>query len=166
MRELFINELADCYNSEMQLIRALPKMSEAATDSSLVAAFTDHIEETREQILRLEEIFRLLGEKPRSEKCEATEGLVKEAEEFIHNINKGSLLDAALITAAQKAEHYEIASYGSLHAFAVLLGENQIANILEATLNEEKATDSKLSSLAENFVNKKALVESAEKFAA
>lgn len=158
VRELFLNELADSYNSEKQLTDALPAMAEAASDPALSQAFTSHLSETETHVARLAEIFEILGEDIRKEKCEATQGLVKEAEEFIKHIEKGSVLDAALIAAAQKVEHYEIASYGTLSEMAKLLGYTEVAEILEKTLSEEKGADKKLNTLALTSINDKALV--------
>jgi ferritin-like metal-binding protein YciE len=149
LRETLIAELADVYDAEKQILKALPKMAEAAEHEELKTAFETHLSETEEQIHRLEQVFEILGEPAKGKKCKAMQGLIKEAEEKI----KEEEGDAALICAAQKVEHYEIASYGSLHSWAELLGEDDAAELLEETLEEERATDEKLTETAESAIN-------------
>jgi len=149
LRETFLNELADLYDAEKQLLKALPKMAKAASEEDLKEAFESHLEETQGHIERLEQVFDIFEQPAKGKKCKAMQGLVEEADELIKE-NEG---DAALICAAQKVEHYEIASYGSLVAWARVLGEEQAAELLEETLDEEKAADEKLTSIAETAVN-------------
>ena len=149
LRETFLDELADLYDAEKQLLKALPKMAKAAEHDELRDAFETHLEETREHVNRLEQVFRAFGEKAKGKKCKAMQGLVEEGEDVIDE----ELGDAALICAAQKVEHYEIASYGSLQSWAELLEENEAAELLQETLDEEKATDDKLTQTAENAIN-------------
>jgi ferritin-like metal-binding protein YciE len=149
LRETFVDELRDLFDAEKQLLKALPKLANAAENEELKAAFEQHVEETEGQIERLNEVFQLFDEEPKGKKCKAMEGLVAEGSDVIEE----EAGDAALIAAAQKAEHYEIASYGSLAAWAKLLGEDQAMELLEQTLEEEKATDEKLTELAETAVN-------------
>ncbi len=156
LQELLVEELKDTYDSETQIVKALPKMAKAATSPQLKAAFEKHLAETQNQVKRLEKIFAQLGEKPTGNTCEATEGLVKEAEELLSEGATPEVLDAGLIASAQKTEHYEIASYGTLRTWATELGHNDIAALLEETLNEEKLTDENLTALAESRINTKA----------
>lgn len=149
LRETFIDELRDLYDAEKQLLAALPKMMKAAESEELKAAFDEHAGQTEEHVSRLEQVFAAFEEKPRGKKCKAMQGLIEEAKELI----KEEEGDAALICAAQKNEHYEIASYGSLAAWARLLGEDEAVELLEETLNEEKETDEKLTEIAESTVN-------------
>lgn len=149
LRETLLEELADVYDAEKQITKALPKMVKAAEHEELKEAFETHLEETERQIERLEEVFQTLGEKPKSKKCKAMQGILAEGEEMIKN-DEG---DAALIAAAQKVEHYEIASYGSMVSWARLLEEEEAADLLEETLDEEKATDEKLTETAESAIN-------------
>lgn len=159
--QLFNNELYDIYNAEKQLTKALPKMAKAASDTKLSAGFEKHLRETEGQVERLERIFEILNIKPEKEKCDAMQGLITEGEEFIKKIKEGPVLDAALITAAQKVAHYEIASYGCLCALAKHLGRTDIADILNETLDEEKATDKILNDLAESKINDEAIRQAA-----
>jgi ferritin-like metal-binding protein YciE len=161
VQDLLIHELRDIYHAEKQLIRALPRLARAATDPELKAGIEQHLEETRGQVERLEQIFEELDIATRGKPCEAMQGLVEEAREVIDEIKNPEVLDAALIVAAQKVEHYEISSYGSLHALAQSMGQDRIAQLLEETLNEEKATDQKLNKLAIGNINKKALKKAA-----
>ncbi len=156
MRDLYVNLLQDTYNSEKQLLKALPKMAKASMSQQLKSAFESHEEETLGQVERLEEIFALLDMKAGGEPCEATEGLVQEAEDFIAAKMDAKILDAALIASAQKAEHYEIASYGTLCEFARVLGLDDHVSLLEKTLAEEKSANDKLTALAESGVNRTA----------
>lgn len=148
--DLFIHDLSDVYSAEKQITRALPKMARAATDESLKAAFEAHLEETRGQIERLDQIVEKTEElRIRRMKCHALEGLVEEAQEIIDSVEAGPVRDAGLIGAAQKVEHYEIATYGTLAAMAKRLGFDEAAKLLAETLKEEKATDEKLNVIAE-----------------
>lgn len=154
LKELFIEELKDIYWAEKHLIKALPKMKKAATSEELAAAFEDHLAVTEKQAERLEQVFELLNLTPRAKKCEAMEGLVKEAQNIIEELPKGSgVIDAGLIIAGQKVEHYEIAAYGSLVQLAKTMGENEIAGLLQQTLDEEKETDQLLTELAVSGIN-------------
>lgn len=154
------DELKDIYWAEKHLVKTLPKMKKAATNEELQDAFEEHLEQTREHVTRLEEIFELLGEKPQAKKCDAMEGLTKEGEGIIEDTEKGTnTRDVGLILAAQKVEHYEIATYGSLAQLARTLGLHEIATILTTTLDEEKETDLNLSELAEGKVNEMSLEE-------
>lgn len=157
MRDLFIDELRDVYNAEKQLTKALPKMARAAHSDALKAAFKQHLEETQGQIERLEQVFEKLDTRARGKLCHAMEGLVEEAKDIMEEGLEPDVLDAALIAAAQKVEHYEIASYGTLQAYAEALGEKEVAKLLEETLKEEKATDVLLNKLACGDINKKAV---------
>lgn len=148
--DLFIHDLSDVYSAEKQITRALPKMARASTDESLKAAFEAHLEETRGQIERLDQIVEKTEElRIRRMKCHALEGLVEEAQEIIDSVEAGPVRDAGLIGAAQKVEHYEIATYGTLTAMAKRLGFDEAAKLLAETLQEEKATDEKLNVIAE-----------------
>lgn len=149
LHELFIEQLRDLYDAENQLIKALPKMAEAANSDELRQGFEDHLEQTKEHARRLEMVFEGLGEKAKAKKCKAMEGLVKEGSEAIDEDMDPDVKDAALIAAAQRVEHYEIAGYGTARTFANLMGHEEAVSLLEQTLNEEKETDAKLSELAE-----------------
>lgn len=149
LKELFIHDLSDVYSAERQITKALPKMARAATDPKLVDAFKTHLEETQGQIERLDQVVESSDEiRLKHMKCHAMEGLVEEAQELIDSVEKGEVLDAGLIGAAQKVEHYEIATYGTLAALAKKLGYSQAAKLLEETLQEEKDTDKKLTVIA------------------
>jgi ferritin-like metal-binding protein YciE len=149
LRETFLEELAEIYDAEKQLLKALPKMAQAAEHEELKRALEEHLEQTEGQVERLEQLFEVIGEEPKGKSCKAMEGMVKEGEELIRD-RKG---DAALICAAQKVEHYEIASYGSLQSWARLLGEDEAADLLEETLDEERDTDEQLTEVAESAIN-------------
>jgi ferritin-like metal-binding protein YciE len=149
LRETFLEELQDVYDAEQQLVKALPKMAKAAENDELREGFEEHLQQTEEHVSRLEQVFEQFGEKAKAKKCKAMQGLVKEGEELISD----EAGDAALICAAQKVEHYEIASYGSLKSWASLLGEEEAAELLGQTLDEEKETDEKLTQMAESVVN-------------
>jgi ferritin-like metal-binding protein YciE len=149
LKETLLNELADVYDAEKQLLKALPKMAKAASDEDLKDAFESHLEETEEHVQRLEKVFEMFGQSAKGKKCKAMQGLIEEGEELIRD-KQG---DAALICAAQKVEHYEIASYGSLCAWAKAIGEEDAADLLEETLDEEKAADEKLTGIAESSAN-------------
>ena len=148
LEEVFVHELKDILDAERQLVKALPKMAKAATNEDLKAAFEEHKSVTEEHVGRLETIFESFDKAARGKKCVGMEGLVEEGSELINEEKPGAPLDAALICAAQKVEHYEMASYGSLVAYARLLGMDDAVELLERTLNEEKDTDAKLSSIA------------------
>jgi len=152
LKELYIDELRDIYNAENQLVKALPKLAKASTSEELRAGFEAHLEQTKGHVQRLDRIFKELGEKPTGKKCKGMEGLVEEGAEMI---KEGELedeaLDAGLISAAQRVEHYEIAAYGCVRTYANLLGEDDAAALLEETLKEEKETDQKLTKLAEKI---------------
>ena len=154
LRELFIEELRDIYWAEKHLTKALPKMKKSATSEELATAFEDHLAVTEKQIERVEKVFELLDMTPRAKKCEAMEGLVKEAQNIMEELPKGSsVIDAGLIIAGQKVEHYEIAAYGSLVQLAKTMGENEVANLLQLTLDEEKQADQLLTELAVSGIN-------------
>lgn len=160
--DLFEHELKDLYSAEKQLTKALPKMAKATTNDELRQAFEMHLEETEAQIQRLEKIFEQLEiSYGRVEKCKAMEGLIEEGKKVMEEGLEPSVLDAALICAAQRVEHYEIAAYGCARTFARQLGHDDIADLLQATLDEEGATDKKLTKLAEGVVNKEAEMSSA-----
>lgn len=159
--EYFIEELKDIYWAEKHLVKALPKFKKAASSEELASAFEDHLAVTEEQVERVERVFELIGEKPRGKKCEAMAGLVEEGEEIISETEAGSSTrDVALIIAAQKIEHYEIAAYGGLATLAKTLGNEEVGNILGEILEEEKETDELLTQLAENSINLSAAAES------
>lgn len=151
LRQLYVNELKDLYNAETQLVKALPKMAKASSNAGLRQGFEEHLRQTSEHVARLEQIFAMLGEKATGKKCLGMEGLVKEGAETMSEDYGDALMDAAIIGAAQRVEHYEIAGYGTVRAFAELLGENEHVSLLEQTLEEEKQTDEKLTQLAEQI---------------
>jgi ferritin-like metal-binding protein YciE len=154
LRELFVEELKDIYWAEKHLTKALPKMKKAATSEELAGAFEEHLAVTEKQIERVEQVFEMLDMTPRAKKCEAMDGLVKEAQNIIEEMPKGSaVIDAGLIIAGQKVEHYEIAAYGSLVQLAKTMGENEIADLLQQTLDEEKQADQLLTELAVSGIN-------------
>ena len=148
LQELFVDELKDMYDAEKQLTKALPKMAKAADSQELRAAFEEHLEMTRMQVNRLEEVFKSLGMAARGKTCEGMKGLIEEGQEMMEEIEQGPTLDAALISAAQKVEHYEIASYGTLATFAEILGHQDANDLLGQTLEEEKEADEKLTEIA------------------
>jgi len=153
LKDLYVDELKDLYNAENQLVKALPKMAKKASAPELKRAFQDHLEQTKGHVARLEKIFKGLDEKPTGKTCKAMKGLVEEGKEIIDEDGDGSVLDAALIGAAQRVEHYEMAGYGVVRTFASLLGENSAAAVLQKTLDEEGAADKKLTALAESIIN-------------
>jgi ferritin-like metal-binding protein YciE len=153
LKDLYVDELKDLYNAENQLLKALPKMAKKASAPELKRAFQDHLMQTEGHVNRLEKIFKALGEKPTGKTCKAMKGLVEEGKEIIEEDGDESVLDAALIGAAQRVEHYEIAGYGVVRTFASLLGENSAVDLLQRTLNEEGETDKKLTALAESIIN-------------
>jgi ferritin-like metal-binding protein YciE len=148
LKELYVDELKDIYSGETQLVKALPKLAKAASNEDLKAGFEEHLEQTKGHVERLEQIFEQLGESPKGKKCVGMEGLVKEGAEAIDEDYEDDVKDAALIGAAQRVEHYEIAAYGTVRTLAQLLGESEHVSLLEETLEEEKATDEKLTEIA------------------
>jgi ferritin-like metal-binding protein YciE len=163
LQDLYIEELRDLYNAENQIVKALPKMAKVATNEELRAAFQEHLQVTEQQIERLEQIFESLGKSPKGKKCMGMEGLLAEGKEHMAEVKKGDTLDAALIGAAQKVEHYEIAGYGTARSFAETLGRTEDAQILQETLDEEAETDEKLTTIAEAVgVNLQAADEESE----
>ncbi|WP_322974946.1 ferritin-like domain-containing protein [Pedobacter sp. GR22-10] len=158
--EFFVDELKDIYWAEKHLVKALPKMKKAATSEELIAAFEKHTEETQQHIQTLEQVFELLGEKAVAKKCDAMAGLLEEAEGIISDTDQGTMVrDAGLILAAQKVEHYEIATYGTLKVFAENMGHQDVADLLDQTLENEKATDVALTEIAVNSINAEAAAE-------
>ena len=152
LRDLFINELKDIYWAEKELTKAIPKMITNATSDELTEALKVHLEETKTHVTRLEDVFSAIGVKAIAKKCEAMAGLTEEAEDIMKSTEAGVVRDAGIISASQKVEHYEIASYGTLASFARILGEDEAVSLLEETLNEEKAADEKLSEIS-NSIN-------------
>jgi ferritin-like metal-binding protein YciE len=159
LQKLYTNELRDLYNAEHQLLKALPKMAKAASSEELKDAFKKHLEQTKGHVERLEQIFEELGENPKGKTCRAMKGLIEEGSEILQQDGEESVLDAGIIVAAQKVEHYEIAGYGSARTFAHLLGQNKAAELLQTTLDEEAETNEVLNRLAESIVNPEALME-------
>lgn len=159
LMKLFEDELKDIYWAEKALTKAIPKMIKNATSEELIDALTSHLAETENQVLRLEEVFASIDKKATAIKCEAMDGLIREAGEIMESCESGSMRDAGIISAAQKVEHYEIATYGTLRQFAETLGLNEAVSLLEATLNEEKAADEKLSAVATEAINIEAAQE-------
>lgn len=160
LKELFTDELKDIYWAEQHLVKALPKMIKGATSEELKQTITDHLEQTQNHVTRLEKAFESIGEKAKAVKCEAMEGLLKEADELLKETDKGTeVRDVAIISAAQKVEHYEIASYGTLRTLAGTLGFTEAQSLFEQTLEEEKTADSLLTQVAENSVNEAAAAE-------
>lgn len=158
--KFFIDELKDIYWAEKHLAKALPKMKKASTSPELATAFDKHTQETVEHISRLEQVFELLGKKASGKKCDAMVGLVSEAEGVLSDTESGSMVrDAGLILSAQKVEHYEIATYGTLKTFAANMGHNDVVKLLNETLENEKATDIALTKIAEGYINKEASEE-------
>jgi ferritin-like metal-binding protein YciE len=151
LKELYVDELKDLYSAENQLVKALPKLAKAASSDELRQGFEEHLEQTKEHVARLEQIFEALDESPKGKKCMGMEGLVKEGAEVMDEDFEDAVMDSALIGAAQRVEHYEIAAYGTVLEFANLLGETEAASLLEETLNEEKETDEKLTELAKDI---------------
>lgn len=153
LRELFVDSLKDIYWAEKALTKALPKMAKNATSENLIKAINDHLAVTQEQVLRLEKVFKSVGEKAAAKKCDAMEGLIKEGESIMEETEVGAVRDAGIIAASQKIEHYEIATYGTLAAFAATLGEDDAVLLLEKTLAEEKEADTLLTEAAYNTIN-------------
>ena len=153
LRDLFEDSLKDIYWAEKALVKALPKMAKNGTLQELITALTEHLDVTKQQVIRMEEIFGILGKPARAKKCEAMEGLIKEGEGIMEETEEGVVRDAGIIAAGQKVEHYEIATYGTLCAFAKILGEDEVAELLQQSLAEEKEADSTLTQVAETSVN-------------
>jgi ferritin-like metal-binding protein YciE len=158
--EFFVDELKDIYWAEKHLVKALPKMKKAATSPELAAAFDKHTSETETHIATLEKVFEALGEKASAKKCDAMAGILEEANGLIEDTEKGTMIrDCGLILGAQKVEHYEIATYGGLRTLAAAMGHDDVADLLQQTLDNEKATDEALTALAESIVNAEAVAE-------
>lgn len=157
MEDLFLEQIADLYDAEKRLVKALPKMAEASTSQSLSQALQSHLLETEGHVTRLEKIFGMLGKDPKGQTCDAMKGLISEGEDIVSDIDKSALRDAGVIAAGNRVEHYEIAAYGSARTFAQTLGLTQAAALLEETLQEEKKADQKLTQLAESMINEEAL---------
>jgi ferritin-like metal-binding protein YciE len=153
LNELYIDELKDLYNAENQILKALPKMIDSASDADLKNALQDHMSQTQGHVTRLEQIFDNLGEKPSGKVCRGMQGVLEEGSEILKETAEGPVKDAGMISAAQRVEHYEMAGYGSVIAFAKLLNDNDAVDLLQETLDEEVAADSKLSKIAESTVN-------------
>lgn len=162
IENLFLHEIKDLLSAEKQLLKALPKMAKAAKSDALRAAFEEHLEQTKGQIERLEKVFEMVDKSPRAEHCKAMEGLIEEGSDLIEEEGADPVKDAALIGAAQKIEHYEISGYGTARSLAELMGNDEAAQILQATLDEEKETDAKLTELAMSEVNVEANAASAK----
>lgn len=154
--DLCLDNLRDIYDCEHQIAKVLPTITDAATSANLKKAFVSHQKQTEEHIARLEQVFDLMGEKPTRKACKATKGLLAEGVQHISEIQKGALLDAALIEGMQKMEHYEIASYGTIRAFATRAGKSDVAHLLDETLKDAEATDRLLTEIAETIVNREA----------
>lgn len=159
LHDLFVHELQDLYSAEQQLLKALPKMAAAASSPELRTAFETHLEETKLQVQRLDQVFEELNESPEGETCKGMKGLIEEGSAMISEDADPSVKDAGLIVAAQKVEHYEIAGYGSVCVFAGLLGIEKVKGLLKQTMAEEEAADHKLTQIAESIVNEEALSE-------
>ena len=157
LKDLYVEQLKDIYSAEKQILKALPLMAERASSGELKTAFQEHEAQTAEHARRLEQVFESLGEKPKEHKCKAMEGLLKEGEEMMAMKGEPSVLDAGLITSAQRVEHYEIAAYGSVRNYAERLGFRDQAELLQRTLDEEGKTDHRLTAIAETVVNPKAM---------
>src|SRR6195256_3225266 len=156
LNDLFVHQLQDIYYAEKQLVKALPKMADKATDKQLKQGFLTHLDETKTHVQRVEQVFQMRGAEVKAVACPAIDGIIKEADEVTGEVADKAVLDAALINAAQAAEHYEITRYGSLIAWAKQLGRTDCASVLQKTLDEERATDKKLTTLAESKVNLRA----------
>jgi len=157
LRDLYVEQLHDLYSAETQLVEALPKMAKAASTPQLQNAFQEHLTQTKTHVQRIEQIFQKLGTKPKNQTCKGMEGLIKEGSEMIKMKGEPAAIDAGLIAAAQRVEHYEIAGYGCVHTYAQQLGEQQDAQLLQQTLDEEGQTDKKLTQLAEQLINLEAV---------
>ena len=165
LKKLYVEELRDLYSAENQLVKELPKMAKGASSAELKQAFEDHLEQTKEHVERLDEIFSRLDEKATGKTCKAMKGLIEEGSEMLGEDGEESVIDAGLIGAAQRVEHYEIAAYGTVRTFANLLGEEEAGDLLQQTLDEEGETDKHLSELAEAIVNAEALSQNEEETA-
>jgi len=159
LQDLYVEELRDIYSAEKQLVKALPKMAKKAMHDDLKQAFADHLEETKGHVERLEQIFEKLGKRAGGKTCKAMQGLVEEGKETMEEDAEPEVMDAALIAAGQRVEHYEIAAYGTVRTYAKLLGDTQAAKLLQSTLDEEGAADEKLTKLAESAINVEAGTE-------
>ena len=159
LKKLYLEELRDVYNAELQLVKALPKMAKGASSDELKQAIEDHLSETKTHVERLEEIFSSLDEEAKGKTCKAMKGLIEEGSEILEEKGEESVLDAGIIAAAQKVEHYEIATYGTLRSWADLLGEDEASDLLQQTLDEEGEADKRLNEIAEGIVNPEALEE-------
>ncbi|HYO15978.1 MAG TPA: ferritin-like domain-containing protein [Thermoanaerobaculia bacterium] len=159
LRKLYVEELKDIYSAEKQLLQALPRMAKKTKNPELRKGFEMHVEQTRMQLERLDRIFEALGKSSRGKKCKGMEGLIEEGKEMMQEDMEPEVLDAALISAAQKVEHYEIASYGTVRTYANLLGEKDHVKLLQETLNEEGEMDKQLTRLAESQINVEAMAE-------
>lgn len=157
LRDLYVEQLHDLYSAETQLVEALPKMAKAASTPQLQNAFQEHLTQTKTHVQRIEQIFQRRGTKPKDQTCKGMEGLIKEGSEMIKMKGEPAAIDAGLIAAAQRVEHYEIAGYGCVHTYAQQLGEQQDAQLLQQTLDEEGQTDKKLTQLAEQLINLEAV---------
>ena len=159
LRKLYVEELKDLYSAEKQILQALPRMAKKVTNKQLRQAFEEHVEVTRNQVARLDQIFESLERSPRGKKCKGMEGLLEEGKEMMEEDMEPEVLDAALISATQRVEHYEIAGYGTVRAYAQLLGEQEHVRLLQQTLDEEGEADKRLTQLAETTINVEAAVE-------
>ncbi len=157
LQSLFLDELKDVYHAEKQLVRALPRLAKAASSPELKNAFTSHLRETEGHVRRLEQVFQALGETPRAKKCDGMAGLIEEGKHILEEDGDENVIDAALIAAGQRVEHYEIAAYGCLRTYAQLLGHDKAQRLLQQTLDEEEAADEKLNALAEGGINQAAV---------
>ena len=157
LHDLFVDELKDLYSAENQIIKALPKMIKAATSTELASAFKDHLAVTKEQVTRLEKVFKMIDASPKGKKCKAMAGLLEEGADLMSEDAEPTVMDAGLIAAAQRVEHYEMAGYGCVRTFAKLLGFDEAAELLQETLDEEGDADKKLTELAESVINVEAM---------
>jgi ferritin-like metal-binding protein YciE len=157
LQDLFVDELKDIYNAEKQIVRALPRMAKSASDPELRKAFEHHLKQTEGHVARLERIFKSIDSSPRGKTCKGMQGVIEEGKDIMQEGDRGSVMDAALIAAAQRVEHYEIAAYGALRTYAELLGQDDAAKLLQQTLTEEEQTDQLLNQLAEGGINQAAV---------
>jgi len=162
LKDAFVDEVRDMYNAEKQLLKALPRMAKAATSDELRAALESHLEETQGQVARLEKVFELLDEKPRGKHCAGMAGIIEEGSDLLQEDFEGAVMDACIIAAGQRAEHYEMAAYGTSIAWAEALGLTEVARLLTETLEEEKAADVKLSAMAEAGINDAATADDSD----
>ncbi len=158
LKDLYMEQLKDLYSAETQLVDALPKMADACNSPELKNAFREHLNQTRQHVTRLEQIFKKLDESPKGETCEGMKGLLKEGEAMMKMKGEPEVIDAGLIAAAQRVEHYEIAGYGTVRTYAELIGDQDAVRLLERTLQEEEEADEKLTEIAESHINQEALV--------